>query len=42
MPPWYVGRTGACQQKAEQLETVLASWGVDSSRLGQDQGPYPY
>ena len=26
----------------EQLETVLASWGVDSSRLGQDQGPYPY
>ncbi|AKJ07711.1 hypothetical protein [Archangium gephyra] len=26
----------------EQIETVLASWGVDSSRLGQDQGPYPY
>ena len=26
----------------EQIETVLASWGVDSSQLGPDQGPYPY
>lgn len=26
----------------EQIETVLAAWGVDSSRLAQDQGPYPY
>lgn len=26
----------------EQIETVLATWGVDASRLDQDRSPYPY
>lgn len=26
----------------EQVEAVLSSWGVDSSRLERDRSPYPY